>query len=94
MVVIGSPNSSNSQRLREVAERAGARAAVLLPQGGGAGLGALDGVRTLGITAGASAPEWLVEELIGRLRDRYALTIEERRVTQEDVVFKLPAPLA
>ena len=54
----------------------------------------LQGVSTLGITAGASAPEWLVEELIAKLRDRYTLAIEERRVTREDVIFKLPAPLA
>ena len=94
VVVIGSPNSSNSQRLREVAERAGARRAILLPRADALDWTALEGVATLGMTAGASAPEWLVEELIARLRDRYALAIEERRVTQEDVVFKLPAPLA
>jgi 4-hydroxy-3-methylbut-2-en-1-yl diphosphate reductase len=94
LIVIGSPNSSNSQRLREVAERAGARRSVLIPKAEALDWSALDGVSTLGITAGASAPEWLVEELIGRLRDRYALEIEERQVTREDVVFKLPAPLA
>ena len=54
----------------------------------------LDGVRTLGITAGASAPEVLVEALLDRLRQRYTLKIEERVVTTEDVVFKLPAELA
>lgn len=94
VVVIGSANSSNSQRLREVAERAGARQAVLLPTAASLDWSMLDGVRSIGLTAGASAPEVLVEALIERLRERFALTIEERIVTQEDVVFKLPAGLA
>jgi 4-hydroxy-3-methylbut-2-enyl diphosphate reductase len=94
VIVIGSPNSSNSQRLREVAERAGARAAVLLPRVEDLDWAELAGVRTLGVTAGASAPESLVDQLIARLRDRFALSVEERRVTQENLVFKLPAPLA
>ena len=94
VVVIGSANSSNSQRLREVAERAGAARAVLLPTADALDWAMLDGVRTLGITAGASAPEILVEALLDRLRQRYTLTIEERVVTTEDVVFKLPAELA
>jgi 4-hydroxy-3-methylbut-2-enyl diphosphate reductase len=93
VVVIGSPNSSNSQRLREVAERAGATRAILLPRADQLDWSVLEGVRTLGITAGASAPESLVQELLGCLAGRYALQIEERQVTQEDVVFKLPAPL-
>ena len=93
VVVIGSPNSSNSLRLREVAERGGAARAILLPRADQLDWSALDGVRRLGITAGASAPESLVQELLGRLGERYALRIEERQVTQEDVVFKLPAPL-
>jgi 4-hydroxy-3-methylbut-2-enyl diphosphate reductase len=93
VVVIGSPNSSNSLRLREVAERGGAARAILLPRADQLDWSALEGVRTLGITAGASAPESLVQELLGRLGERYALRIEERQVTLEDVVFKLPAPL-
>ena len=93
VVVIGSPNSSNSQRLREVAERAGATRAILLPRADQLDWSVLEGVSTLGITAGASAPESLVQELLGRLAARYVLDIEERQVTQEDVVFKLPAPL-
>ena len=93
VVVIGSPNSSNSQRLREVAERAGAARAILLPRAGELDWSVLDGVRTLGLTAGASAPETLVQELLRDLGERYRLRIEERRVTQEDVVFKLPAAL-
>ncbi len=94
VIVIGSPNSSNSQRLREVAERAGARRAILLPRADALDWPALDGVRRLGLTAGASAPESLVQELLCRLGERFDLEVEERRVTQEDVVFKLPAPLS
>jgi 4-hydroxy-3-methylbut-2-enyl diphosphate reductase len=94
VLVIGSANSSNSQRLREVAERAGATRAVLLPTADALDWSLLEGVRTVGITAGASAPEVLVEALVDRLRQRFRLSIAERVVTQEDVVFKLPAELA
>ncbi|MBV9734626.1 MAG: 4-hydroxy-3-methylbut-2-enyl diphosphate reductase [Acidisphaera sp.] len=93
VVVIGSANSSNSLRLREVAERAGARRAILLPRAEALDWAALDGVGTLGVTAGASAPEALVEALLARLAGRFELRIEERRVTQEDISFKLPAAL-
>ena len=50
-------------------------------------------MRTLGVTAGASAPETLVQEVLARLGERYELAIEERQVTEENVTFKLPAPL-
>ena len=93
VLVIGSANSSNSQRLREVAERSGANRAILLPKASALDWSMLEGVHTVGVTAGASAPEALVQELLGRLGERYSLSIEERRVTQEDVVFKLPYPL-
>ncbi|CAH2599603.1 1-hydroxy-2-methyl-2-(E)-butenyl 4-diphosphate reductase [Rhodovastum atsumiense] len=93
VLVIGSPNSSNSQRLREVAERAGAARALLLPRPEMLDWADLDGVAVLGVSAGASAPEELVEALLERLGTRYALSVEERRVTEEDVVFRLPAPL-
>jgi 4-hydroxy-3-methylbut-2-enyl diphosphate reductase len=94
LIVIGSPNSSNSQRLREVAERAGAGRAILVPKVGDMDFSALDGVKTVGITAGASAPESLVQEVLAALGHRFDLQIEERQVTQEDVIFKLPYPLA
>ncbi len=94
VLVIGSANSSNSQRLREVAERAGAPRAILLPRADALQWPMLDGVSTLGVSAGASAPEVLVEQLLDRLRERFALRIEEKSVTKEDVVFKLPAPLS
>ncbi len=93
VIVIGSPNSSNSQRLREVAERAGAKRAVLVPRARDLDWSLMDGVKTLGLTAGASAPELLVQEMVSHLAEHYHLGIEERRVTEEDVIFKLPAPL-
>ncbi len=93
VIVIGSPNSSNSLRLREVAERAGAPRAILLPTVAALDWTLLSGVRTLGITAGASAPEALVQELLTELAACYELDLQERRVTREDVAFKLPAPL-
>ncbi len=94
VIVIGSRNSSNSLRLREVAERSGAHRAILLPKASELDWAVMTGVRTLGVTAGASAPEVLVDQLLARLRERYTLMIEERQVTTEDVTFKLPAPLA
>ena len=93
VIVIGSPNSSNSQRLREVAERSGTPRALLVPTLRDLDWSVLEGVRTLGITAGASAPEALVQEMVAALAGRFALEIEERTVKQEDVIFKLPAPL-
>ena len=93
VLVIGSPNSSNSQRLREVAERSGAARALLLPRPEMLDWAELDGVQVLGISAGASAPEELVEALLERLGLRYTLSVQERRVVDEDVVFRLPAPL-
>ena len=93
LIVIGSPNSSNSQRLREVAERSGAGRAVLVPRVSEFDWSLMDGVRTVGITAGASAPEMLVDEMVRSLGERFDLAIQERRVIEEDVSFRLPAPL-
>lgn len=93
VLVIGSPNSSNSQRLREVAERSGAPKALLIPKLQELDWSALDGVNVLGITAGASAPESLVQEIIEALSERFSLDIEERIVKEEHVTFSLPAPL-
>ena len=94
VLVLGSRNSSNSQRLREVAERAGAPLALLIDSAAALDWTVLDGVATLGISAGASAPETLVQDLLARLGERYALAIEERRVTIETISFRLPAELA
>jgi 4-hydroxy-3-methylbut-2-enyl diphosphate reductase len=92
LLVIGASNSSNSLRLVEVAERAGARAR-LVARGADVDFGWLEGVRTLGITAGASAPEILVREVVDRLKERFAVTEEPVDGVEENMVFKLPAAL-
>jgi len=94
LLVIGSKNSSNSLRLVEVGLRAGARAAQRIDDAGDIDPSWFDGVSTVGVTAGASAPETLVEGVIDALADRYALTVEEVSPTRETVTFKLPRALA
>ena len=94
MIVVGAPNSSNSLRLVEVAKRAGCREAVMVQRGRDLDLGLVNGFASVGITAGASAPELLVEEVLARLREGYSLTVEEVVVAEEKVTFKLPAALA
>jgi 4-hydroxy-3-methylbut-2-enyl diphosphate reductase len=91
-IVIGAPNSSNSLRLVEVAERCGTpahmiqRAAEIDPSW-------LEGVSTLGITAGASAPEALVDEVLARLRELRNVSAEEVVTARERITFKLPRQL-
>ena len=92
MLVIGAPNSSNSVRLVEVAEREGTRAA-LIQRAANLDWAFLDGVSTLGITAGASAPELLVRELVDLLATRFAVTEREEETTRETISFKLPRGL-
>ena len=94
IVVVGAQNSSNSVRLREVAERAGCPTAVLVPRGRDFDPALADGLSTIGVTAGASAPEVLVEEVLARLRERFAVTLEDVIVAEERITFKLPAALA
>lgn len=91
--VVGAPNSSNSQRLREVAERSGARSAHLVQRAGDIDWQQIDGVRTVGLTAGASAPEVLVDEVIDAFRARFDVTVQLERTVDEDVVFTLPRAL-
>ncbi len=92
--VIGSASSSNSMRLVEVARKAGARHASLIEGAGAIDWALLAGVKTAGLSAGASAPENLVQDVIEAFRERYTLTLEEVIVTHEDVEFKLPRVLA
>jgi len=92
LLVIGSPNSSNSLRLVEVAEREGTKAR-LVGRGADLDFSWLEGVRTLGITAGASAPEVLVREVVAALAERFAVTEEPVEGVEERMVFKLPAGL-
>ena len=94
VLVLGSQNSSNSQRLVEVALRGGARDAMLIDDADGLDWSRLAGVGSVGITAGASAPERLVEELLATLAGRFDCTIEEVAPTRENVAFKLPRVLA
>jgi 4-hydroxy-3-methylbut-2-en-1-yl diphosphate reductase len=92
VLVIGAPNSSNSLRLVEVAEREGVRAR-LIQRAGDLDWSFLEGVTTLGITAGASAPELLVRELVDRLSERFDVTEREEETTRETIAFKLPRGL-
>ena len=94
VLVIGSPNSSNSLRLVEVALRGGARAARLIDDVSQLDLAWLDGVATLGLTAGASAPEELVQDLIAALSARYDITLSDVAPVRETVTFKLPRALS
>lgn len=92
VIVVGSPNSSNSNRLREVAEAAGARAA-LVDGPGEVDERWLEGVEVVGVSAGASAPESVVREVIGRLRDLGYGEPEELEGIEERVEFPLPKGL-
>jgi len=94
MVVVGAPNSSNSLRLVEVARRAGCPRAVMVQRGHELDPAIAEGAATIGVTAGASAPELLVEEVLARLSDRFDLSVEEVVVAEERITFKLPAALS
>ena len=93
VLVIGAPNSSNSRRLVEVAAKAGCPRATMVQRAREIDWTFFDGVHKVGITAGASAPEVLVEEVLDAIRDRYDVDIEWVKVTEERVTFKLPAAL-
>ena len=93
LVVIGASNSSNSMRLVEVAANYGCPKTRLVQRAADMDWEWLGSARRLGITAGASAPELLVDELIAACRARYDVTVEEVRTTDENVVFKLPRQL-
>ncbi len=93
MLVLGSANSSNSVRLAEVGQRAGARA-YLIDDASALDLAWIAGVRVLGVTAGASAPEVLVQGVIDRLSETYDVTVEEIDTARETVTFKLPRAVA
>jgi 4-hydroxy-3-methylbut-2-enyl diphosphate reductase len=89
VLVVGSVNSSNSQRLVEVAQRAGAQAH-LVDDAGDVDFGWLEGARRVGVTAGASAPPWLVDELVAALAATGGRTVREHRAVEEAVSFALP----
>ncbi|WP_289032537.1 4-hydroxy-3-methylbut-2-enyl diphosphate reductase [uncultured Roseibium sp.] len=93
MIVVGAPNSSNSQRLREVAERAGCTTSHLIQRASDIDWNAFSGISSLGLTAGASAPETLVEEIIAAFADRYNVSVETVRTAEETIAFNLPREL-
>jgi len=93
VLVIGAPNSSNSRRLVEVAASSGCQRSYLVQRASDIDWTWLDGIDRLGVSAGASAPEILVDEVLEACRQRFEVTIEEISVTRETVTFKLPAEL-
>ncbi|MDX1581160.1 MAG: 4-hydroxy-3-methylbut-2-enyl diphosphate reductase [Alphaproteobacteria bacterium] len=92
VLVIGAPNSSNSARLVEVARKSGAEAE-LIQRAEDIDWSRLDSARTIGLTAGASAPDILVDEVLAAFSERYSVTLEDVQTTRENVSFKLPGVL-
>ena len=93
MLVVGAPNSSNSKRLVEVGRKAGCAYAQLVQRATDIDWRALEGIGSIGITAGASAPEVLIEEVIDAFRQRYDVTVELVETAVERVEFKVPRVL-
>lgn len=93
LFVVGAPNSSNSQRLREVAAREGCERAFLIQRAADIDWTVLGGIATIGLTAGASAPEILVEEVIDAFAARFQVTVETVRTADETIAFALPREL-
>lgn len=93
LLVVGAPNSSNSVRLVEVAERAGCPLAILIQRASEIPWHRIAGSRTLGITAGASAPETLVNEVVEAIRARYDVTLENISTADERIAFNVPREL-
>jgi 4-hydroxy-3-methylbut-2-enyl diphosphate reductase len=90
LLVVGAPNSSNSKRLVEVGRAAGCRYAMLVQTAADIDWRALKGARTVGLTAGASAPEELVDAVIAAFREHYDLSVEPITAAEENVSFKVP----
>ncbi len=93
LLVVGAPNSSNSRRLVEVGAKNGCDYAQLVQRAENIDWRALEGIRSIAITAGASAPELLVNEVIDAFRDRYNVTVEVVETAVETVEFKVPRVL-
>ncbi len=93
LLVVGAPNSSNSRRLVEVGQAAGCEYAMLVQTAADIDWRALQGVRSIGLTAGASAPEVLVEGVVDAFRQRYDVTTERIVTAEENVSFKIPRVL-
>ena len=93
LLVIGSQTSSNSKRLVEVGDKAGADNAMLISSADSIDWDKVDSAKTIGLSAGASAPEYLTDGVIAALRSRYEIEIQEVEVTKEKVIFRLPRQL-
>jgi 4-hydroxy-3-methylbut-2-en-1-yl diphosphate reductase len=93
MLIIGAPNSSNSMRLVEVAKQAGCAVTHLCQRAENIDWDWFKGAQTLGISAGASAPEVLVDEVIAACQEHFALHVEEIRVVEENIFFNIPKNL-
>jgi 4-hydroxy-3-methylbut-2-enyl diphosphate reductase len=93
LLVVGSPQSSNSLRLVEVAQRAGCETAVLIERANDIPWASITGAGAVGVTAGASAPESLVEEVIAALKERFAVTLETVTTAKETIAFNVPRGL-
>lgn len=93
MIVVGSRNSSNSLRLVEVAERAGCARSMLVDRASEIPWDRLEGIRSLGVSAGASAPEELVDEVIEAFAARYDIKVAAHGAQRESIVFNLPREL-
>lgn len=93
LIVVGSPKSSNSMRLVEVAERAGCPTSLLVERAADLPWGRLSNIRSVGVTAGASAPEIIVSEVIEAFKERYDVTIDIVSTAEERVVFNVPREL-
>ncbi len=92
-VTVGAPNSSNSKRLRELAEKLGCRKSVLVQRAAEIDWDGMSDIASLGVSAGASAPEVLVEEVLDAFGERFDLTVETVRTANEDMVFQVPRAL-
>ncbi len=93
LLVVGAPNSSNSKRLVEVARKAGCSYAQLVQRAENIDWRALEGIASVGVTAGASAPEVLIDEVIDAFRDRFDVAVQMVETAQENVEFKVPRVL-
>ncbi len=90
LLVIGAPNSSNSNRLVEVGKVYGCEKAQLVQRAAEIDWGWLDGVETLGLTAGASAPDVLIDEVIAAAKEHFEVSVEDYAITKENITFKIP----
>ena len=93
LIVVGAPNSSNSKRLVEVGEKNGCPRGFLVQRATDLDWSQLSGLRCIGLSAGASAPEILVNEIIDAFKTRYEVTVEKVTLREENVSFKLPREL-